>query len=164
MVAAGAGFGRGVRAGGAALAVMGLFRWAEMGPFPPELLALGLFEFLPPEAMERLMLLLGPAPAPALFAVTTMAVLGVAGLAGVVLPRLIPFSRPPVRALCHGGLVTLLALIVFFPALGLDLRGDALPHRLILPAPAGLFLGSLVYGFLLEGIQMSAWFVRSGRQ
>lgn len=162
-MAAGAGFGRGVWSGGAALAVMGVARWAELAPFPPELLALGLFERLPGAALERLQLALGPASAAVLFAGTTLLALAGAGLAGVVLSRLVPFSRPPVRALCHGGLLTLLGLLLLFPALGLDLRGEALPHRLIVPAPAGLFLGSLVYGLLLEGPRVSAWVVRRGR-
>lgn len=163
-MAAGAGFGKGVWAGGAALAVLGIARWAHVAPFPPELLALRLFELLPAASIERFLIALGPSTTGALFVATHLVCLLGAGLAGILLPRLFPFKRPLVRVMGYGGLLTLSAFLLVFPLLRLDPWGKALPYRLLAPAPVGVFLGAIVFGLVLEGPKVSIWVVRRGRR
>lgn len=149
-------------AGGAALLVMGVGRLMGLALFPPELVALRLFELLPITIVERLVIGLGASVTWVVFAGTTLVSLVGAGLAGLILSRVTPLARPPLRALYLGGILTLLGIFLFLPVVGLDVWGESLPHRLVVPAPIGLVVGALTYGFVFEGPRVSVWVVRRG--
>ena len=153
------GFWRGVWAGGVALAVTGIARLIELAPFPPELLAIRLFELLPIATFERLVIGLGMWAKWLVFAATTLVSLLGAGVAGLVVPRFAVSESPFLRALCHGAFLTILGVFLFLPAVGVDLLGDSLPQKLRVPLPLGLMAGALAYGFAFEGPRVSVWVV-----
>ena len=152
-------FLRGVAAGGAALVVTGIGRLGEASPFLPEVIALGAFELLPVEVLERIAAL-GAWATRLLFIGTTVLVLLAGGCYGAVAGRPAPGGALLFAGAHAIGLAAALDLVVL-PALGIDPLGAALPHELDLPAPVGLLGGALVYSVVLAGPWVSYVSTRS---
>lgn len=154
-------FIRGVWAGGAALSLMGVARLAELVPFPPELIVLRLFELLPVDAFAKVALSLGVWAGWLAFALATLAVLAAAGLVGFAMAAWNRPGAPWLGAAGQSAVLTGLVMLLLFPALGIDPWGRSFPHRLVLPAPVGVWLGTFVYALALQGPRLAVWFIRS---
>lgn len=140
-------FWRGVAASAAALTVTGAGRLVGASPFFPELLVLRVFELLPIGTVEKLAHM-GTWAKWLLFAAGTAMALAAGGGYGVVAAKLARGSVLP-RLVAHVVALSVLFELLVLPALGVDPLGVSLPHRLWLPAPAGVVAGALAYAAVL---------------
>ncbi|HLS91008.1 MAG TPA: hypothetical protein VK101_07160 [Limnochordia bacterium] len=153
-------FMRGVGAGAAALAIMGVARLGGLVPFPPELIALRLFEVVPVGTFVKVAEALGGSARWVAFGLSTVAALLAAGAVGLALA--VSREQDRFRLNAAGCSVVLTGLILLLcPVLGIDVWRGWYPYRLILPAPVGFWLGSFVYVWVWERLQLAAWVVRS---
>jgi hypothetical protein len=152
-------FIRGVGAGAAALAMMGIARLGELVPFPPELIALRLFEVVPVGTFVKVAQALGGWASWVAFGLSTLVVLLAAGAGGLALAVLSEQDRFRLTAAGYSVILTGLILLLC-PVVGIDVWRGWFPHRLILPAPVGFWLGSFFYVWVWERLRFAAWIVR----